>query len=234
MECRLSKFLAQCGVASRRASDELIQSGAVKVNGEVVLTPFTRVNSDVDVVEVNGTVCTFEAKKIYVMLNKPRGYVCTSKDKFADKLALDLIDLPERLFSVGRLDKDSEGLILFTNDGDFAQRIGHPSYSVRKKYRVTIDGAFSRKDGLVLEKGIVDDGETLKAVSVKPLRKTKSGRQVLEFVLNEGKNREIRRMCRYMDWHVKRLQRVEIGSLSLGKLDSGSWRELTAKEIAQF
>jgi pseudouridine synthase len=200
-----------------------------------VLTPFTRVNSDVDVVKVNGTVCRFEGKKIYVMLNKPRGYVCTSKDKFADKLALDLIDVPERLFSVGRLDKDSEGLILFTNDGDFAQRIGHPSYSVRKKYYVTIDGSFSREDGLTLEKGIVDEGERLKAVSVKPLKKSKrSDRQVLEFVLNEGKNREIRRMCRHLGWHVKRLERVEIGSLTLGKLATGSWRELTAKEVAQF
>ncbi len=234
MECRLSKFLAQSGVASRRACDVLIQDGRVTVNGEVVLTPFTRVDSETDEVAVDGKVCRSEEKKYYVVLNKPRGYVCTSKDRYADKLALDLIDLPVRLFSVGRLDKDSEGLILFTNDGDFAQRVGHPSYNITKKYLVTIGGSFRGEDGKVLEKGIRDNGEMLKATSVRFLRKTRQGRTVLEFVLNEGKNREIRRMCDYMGWQVKRLERVAIGKLQLGKLKTGEWRELTPAELKSF
>lgn len=234
MEYRLSKFLAQCGVDSRRGCDQLIQDGKVTINGETILTPFTRVNNKTDIVKVNGEVCRFEEQKYYIALNKPRGYVCTSKDKFADKLAVDLIDLPARLYSIGRLDKDSEGLILFTNDGDFAQKIGHPSYMVMKKYLVTIAGSFRGEDGKKLESGVRDSGETLKAESVRFLRKTDSGRSVLEFSLYEGKNREIRRMCRQMGWHVKRLQRIEIGKLKIDKLRTGEWRELTKRELELF
>lgn len=231
MECRLSKFLAQCGVASRRACDTLIEAGKVTINGKVVLTPFTRVNSTSDQVAVDGVICSSEEQKYYIALNKPRGYVCTSKDRHADKLALDLIDLPVRLFSIGRLDKDSEGLILFTNDGDLAQKVGHPSFMIKKKYLVTIGGSFRGEDGKVLERGIRDKGEILKPLSVRFIRKTREGRSVLEFTLYEGKNREIRRMCDHMDWHVRRLERMSIGKLKLDTLKSGEWRELTKLEL---
>ncbi len=232
MESRLSKYLATAGVASRRACDKLIESGKVEINGEVVLTPFTRVKTGVDEVSVDGKLISGTNHKYYIVLNKPRGYVCTSKDQYATKLAVDLIQLPTRLYSVGRLDKDSEGMIIFTNDGDFAQKVGHPSYQVTKKYHVTINDHFKQRDKVTLEAGIKDQGEMLKPDRVDFVRATPNGNVVVEFLLTEGKNREIRRLCAKMNWQVRRLERVAIGKIRLDKLKSGEWRELSAKEIA--
>jgi len=231
MEMRLSKYLATAGVASRRACDKLIEDGKVEVNGEVVLTAFTRVNNG-DSVKVNGAEVAGTSKKYYIVLNKPRGYVCTSKDVHAKKLAVDLIDLPTRLYSVGRLDKDSEGMLIFTNDGDFAQKVGHPSYQVTKKYHVTINDHFRTRDKVKLEAGIKDQGELLKPDRVDFVRTTPNGNVVIEFVLTEGKNREIRRLCAKMNWQVRRLERIAIGKIRIDKLKSGSWRELSEKEVS--
>ena len=231
MEMRLSKYLATAGIASRRACDKLIEDGKVEVNGEVVLTAFTRVNNG-DSIKVNGTEVAGTNKKHYIVLNKPRGYVCTSKDIHAKKLAVDLIDLPTRLYSVGRLDKDSEGMLIFTNDGDFAQKVGHPSYQVTKKYHVTINDHFRTRDKTMLEAGIKDQGEFLKPDRVDFVRTTPNGNVVVEFVLTEGKNREIRRLCAKMNWQVRRLERIAIGKIRIDKLKSGSWRELSEKEVS--
>jgi 23S rRNA pseudouridine2605 synthase len=231
MEMRLSKYLATAGVASRRACDKLIEDGRVKVNGEVTLTAFTRVSKQ-DVITVDDVAIQGIDRKYYIVLNKPRGYVCTSKDVHAKKLAVDLIDLPTRLYSVGRLDKDSEGMILFTNDGDFAQKVGHPSYRVTKKYHVTINNHFRARDKVILENGLKDQGEFLKPDRVDFVRSTPNGNVVVEFVLTEGKNREIRRLCAKMDWQVRRLERVAIGKIKLDRLKSGSWRELSTKEVS--
>ena len=231
MEMRLSKYLATAGIASRRACDKLIEDGKVEVNGEVVLTAFTRVNNG-DSIKVNGTEVAGTSKKYYIVLNKPRGYVCTSKDIHAKKLAVDLIDLPTRLYSVGRLDKDSEGMLIFTNDGDFAQKVGHPSFQVTKKYHVTINDHFRARDKTKLEAGIKDQGEFLKPDRVDFVRATPNGNVVVEFVLTEGKNREIRRLCANMNWQVRRLERIAIGKIRIDKLKSGSWRELSEKEVS--
>ncbi len=232
MESRLSKYLATAGVASRRACDKLIEAGRVEINGVVVVTPFTRVKTGVDEVSVDGKQIAGTNHKYYIVLNKPRGYVCTSKDQYATKLAVDLIPLPTRLYSVGRLDKDSEGMIIFTNDGDFAQKVGHPSYQVTKKYHVTINDHFKQRDKVTLEAGIKDQGEMLKPDRVDFVRATPEGNVVVEFLLTEGKNREIRRLCAKMNWQVRRLERVAIGKIRLDKLKSGEWRELSAKEVA--
>ncbi len=232
MSLRLSKYIAQCGVASRRGADALIKNGEVTVNDVVVYEAFTQIDPTSDRVAVNGTICTLEEEKVYVMLNKPRGYICSSNDQFAKKLAIDLIDLPYRLYSVGRLDKDSEGLILFTNDGDFAQIVGHPSFNIEKKYFVTIDEKFTAEDKRFIEAGIFDKGELLKPTAVIFKRVTNRGFTVLEFVLNEGKNREIRRICDAMGWKVRRLQRVAIGKLRLKQLEVGKFKSLTQKDMA--
>lgn len=235
-EVRLTKFLASCGVGSRRFCDQLVSDGGVVVNGEICREPFTRVNPDKDVVVVDGKVCKCGEKRHYVLLNKPRGYICSNKDPFAKKLAIDLIEIPNtRLFSIGRLDKDSEGLILFTDDGDFAQKVNHPSNGIVKTYRVSIYGLPPRKEQLdsLCEHGLEDNGEVLKPVSVRIVRTHEDG-AVLEMVLSEGKNREIRRICEALNWDVKRLDRIKIGFLEDKSLKIGAWRELTKGEVDSF
>ena len=221
----IGKYLASCGAASRRAAVELVKSGRVSVNGETVTDPARRIQSG-DAVLLDGKPLAPESVKRYVMLNKPRGYTCSNADAHAKKLAVDLIRLPERLVSAGRLDKDSEGLILFSNDGDFINTLGHPSFNIRKRYHVRLDRELSPEQINILKRGIRDNGEILKPDEIAPL-----GSCLYEFTLNEGRNREIRRMAAFCRANVKRLTRISIGKLKLGSLAVGSWRELTPEEI---
>lgn len=224
---RLVKFLSGCGVLSRRAAGDAVLAGRVKVNGEVTLNPGLQV-SEKDQISLDGNVVAQEGHKYYIMLNKPRGYTCSADDRYAEHLALELIDLPVRLFSAGRLDKESEGLILFSNDGDFIERLTHPRHAVRKRYVVTVSRSLSAGDIRRLTSGITDEGERLAALAVKPLDNNR-----YMFTLGEGKKREIRRMVAALNAKTLRLKRIAVGNLLLGALPAGKWRELTPEERDQ-
>lgn len=227
-EMNLTKRLAVCGAAPRRKAAELIKNGAVRVNGEIQTNPATLVTLK-DKVLLNGVPVNKLPTHVYIMLNKPRGYVCTNNDPHAKKRAIDLIQLKQdlRLFSCGRLDKDSEGLILFTNDGDFADRITHPGNSVFKTYALSVDQPFTSAELQMMCDGITHEGENLHAEDIYQTGPTK-----YLIVLMEGKNREIRRMAEYLGKEVKRLERVVIGNLKRGLLKPGQWRFMSKKDIA--
>jgi 23S rRNA pseudouridine2605 synthase len=223
----LSKYLSISGVASRRKSTEFIKAGTVKVNGETVFEPGLKISAE-DVVSVQGReVCPEE--HVYIMLNKPTGYVCTNEDPHAPQKAIDLIDVAaqHRLFSIGRLDKNSEGLLLFTNDGAYSEKLMHPRYEVLKTYIVKTDKEISDKALTMLLDGIVDDGEFLK-----PRKITRQKSCLYEFVLNEGKKREIRRMIAAAGCRTMSLKRIAIGKLVLGNLPKGQYRLLSKADIA--
>ncbi len=225
---KLNVYLARCGVASRRKADELIKKGAVQINATKVVKPFVEVNPG-DCVKVYGKAVSPE-KHVYVALNKPAGYTCTVKDRFAEKKVTELI--PEscgRLFPVGRLDKNSSGLLILTNDGEFANRLTHPRYQVEKEYVVTVSPAFDNRDARTLKAGITDEGEILQAASVK-LLKILQGRSVVSVVMKEGKKREVRRMFESLGYRIIELKRIRVGGILLGYLKPGGYRILTEKE----
>lgn len=222
---RLQRFLSLAGVSSRREAETIIAAGRVTVNGVAITTTGVKVTES-DQVECDGRPVTM-GRRCYVMLNKPRGFVCTADDPHAEMKAVDLVDLPGiRLYSIGRLDKDSEGLLLLTNDGDYAARITHPRYRVCKVYEVKTASALSLRQLRWLRSGIQDDGETLRAERIDELAPGK-----YRFVLNEGKKREIRRMIAAVGEQTAELKRIAVGKLELGQLSSGCWRELTTAEI---
>ncbi len=227
---RLQKFLAEAGVASRRASERIIYEGRVTVNGETVTELGTKIDSSHDTVAVDGRTLK-PKRKLYVALHKPPGYICTRRDPESRKIISEL--LPEEwsaLVPVGRLDCNSEGLIFLTNDGDFCLKLTHPRYGVRKKYRVTVEGGVDQELAERLVKGVVDKGEKLKADRVRILA-TGHNTSLLEMDLSEGKNREVRRMFEVFQRRVIKLQRTQIGPIKLGELRVGRWRTLTDTEI---
>ena len=228
---RLAKYLANAGIAARRKCEELIAEGRVTVDGEVVSTPVY------DVIPGKNVVC-FEGREVtissfqYFVLNKPCGYTCTVSDPHAEKVIYDL--LPETLRNlnyVGRLDRDTEGLLIMTNDGDLVQGVTHPSHEIEKRYIADCRGYLSDEAGMAMVKGFYDDGEFLKAKHVSELRSSENG-VLLEIVLTEGHKREVRRLCRAVGLHVVRLARVAAGNIVLGKLPSGEYRPMTDDELA--
>lgn len=227
---RLQKFLADAGIASRRASEQFILEGRVEVNGQPVRILGTKVDPLHDKVSVDGK--PVRAKwKLYVALNKPKGCVCSRKDEFERPTIYDL--LPKEwgnLFSVGRLDYDTEGLIFLSNDGQFALRLTHPRYEVNKKYLVTVEGRVEQDMLAKLVHGVFHDGEKLQARKARLVSASKS-QSVAELELTEGKNREVRRMFESQGASVMRLQRIQIGKIKLGELKPGKWRTLTEPEI---
>lgn len=234
-EIRIARYLAMAGVASRRKSERLIENGEVTVNGMRINSPALDVHPDYDVITVHDQPVKPNKYKYYI-LNKPPGYLCSASDRHAEKLVKELFpkDAP-RLFTVGRLDKDSEGLILCTNDGKFANHVAHPSNRIPKVYRVTVGGTITTGKKSMLKDGITDQGEFLQATDVKDVSSSKGDTQpVIEITVTEGRKREIRRMCRKCDWEVIRLVRIRIGPVSLGNLSSGETRQLTQEEIKQL
>lgn len=227
---RLQKFLAEAGVASRRASEKLILAGQVSVNGKEVRELGTKVDPDHDRVEVDGRRLK-PKRKIYVALNKPRKFLCAREEGSPRRLVGDL--LPREwtdLYSVGRLDYESEGLIFLTNDGDFCLHLTHPRYGVRKTYLATVEGKVGTDVLRKVTQGIEDAGEILKAERARILSASNS-RSVIELEMSEGKNREVRRMFEAQGLVVERLQRIKIGPIKLGELPEGKWRTLTESEI---
>ena len=235
MGLRLQKMLAQAGVASRRASERLIREGRVRVNGQVVTEMGVRVDPDRDVVSVNGKVVRPSGDKRYIKVYKPAGYLSVLRDDRGRPSLGDLVPRSQGLHPVGRLDFDSEGLILLTNDGDVTLRLTHPRYKHEKEYVVLVDGVPSERDLTLLRRGIeLEDGVTAPARASK-LRDTaygraQQGRTWLRFVLHEGRKRQIRRMCDAVGHPVRRLVRVRIGPIVLGNLRPREWRPLTAEE----
>jgi pseudouridine synthase len=227
---RIAKFIAACGVCSRRKAEDLIREGSITINGHKVIDLATQVDLDSDDVRYRKKALHLE-KKLYYLLNKPVGYVCTNDDPYADKKAIDLLPDKCRLYTVGRLDKPSEGLIVVTNDGDLASIMTHPSFELEKKYRVTVKGKINQKrlDRLV-DEGISCEGVNYRVLGAR-IKKTVADGFLINFTLNEGKNREIRKICQALDLQVKRLRRYEIAGIALGKLPPGAWRPMTENEV---
>lgn len=234
-EVRLQKFMAEQGIASRRKSEDLIRTGKVKVNGHIAVIG-QKINPKKDLVTVGKQkiVPPKTRNMIYIMLNKPRGYVTTVSDEYDRKTVMDLIpDIKERIYPVGRLDKDSEGLLIMTNDGSFTNCLTHPSHELAKVYRVTVRPAVDDEILYNLRNGIVIDGRKTAPADVTVLTEEEN-RVVLEFVLHEGRNREIRKMCESQGLEVARLKRTAVGSLKLGVLPQGKYRELTEQEVKKL
>lgn len=229
---RLQKFMADCGVASRRKSEELIDMGKVKVNGHIAHIG-DKVDPKKDVVTVRGKRINKVSRMYYIMLNKPRGYVTTVSDELGRKTVMDLIDVPARVYPVGRLDKDSEGLLILTNDGSFANALTHPKHNYAKVYRVTVRPSVSDEILDKLRNGIEIDGRKTAPCDVNVITE-EEGRVVLEFILREGRNRQIRKMCEAVDLQVARLKRISIGPVKLGMLQTGKSRELTDNEVKKL
>jgi len=227
---RLQKFLADAGVASRRASEEIIRLGRVQINGHTVSELGSKVDPLHDRVTVDGQPVKAR-KKIYIVLHKPRGTVCSKKDEHARPTIYQLLPLEwAHLNSVGRLDYNTEGLLFLTNDGDFSLRLTHPRYGVHKKYVAVIEGNVGAEIIAVFRRGVWHQGEKLKIESGRVLSTSKA-QSVVELDLAEGKNREVRRLFESQGLTVKRLQRVQVGKIKLGELRIGKWRTLTDAEI---
>ncbi len=227
---RLQKFIADAGVMSRRAAEEEIKNGNVSVNGHVAETGM-KIDPVSDTVTVRGKRVRYERRKhVYIMLNKPRGYLSSTSDDRGRKCVTDLIDTDTRIYPVGRLDLISEGMLLLTDDGELKNRLTHPSHSIPKVYRVKVDGSVSDEQYDILTSPLVIDGYTIKPVDVLVGETDESG-TVLKMTLLEGRNRQIRKMCEQAGLTVKRLARVSIGNLKLGGLPVGKWRYLEDSEV---
>ncbi len=228
---RLNKFLSMAGVSSRREADMLIEQGRVKVNGKIVQTMGSKVDEHKDRIEVDGKTVEEIQKKIYVLLNKPPKFLVTLKDPFQRPTIKDLFpNLKIRLFPVGRLDFNSEGLLLMTNDGELANRLIHPRYEIKKIYLVKIKGHMEKVQISKLEKGIFIDGKKTAPARIFPVSSSPK-RSLYEVELHEGRKREIRRMFEAIGFHVLLLRRVKFAGLTLDGVNLGDWRYLTDKEV---
>ena len=230
---RLQKFLSHCGIASRRKAEKLILQGHVTVNGNIVSALGTRISPVEDLVKINGRKILPE-KKRYILIYKPRGVLCTMKDEFGRNIISQLLHgITERVYHVGRLDKESEGLLLMTNDGDLANKLIHPSHHVPKTYLVTITGSISENDILDLEKGIVIDGKKTLPAKISINEKGRKS-TIVKCVLYEGRKRQIRRMFSHKGLHINKLKRTHIGKLSIGKLTSGKFNIISYKTACKI
>ncbi len=235
MEERLQKYMARCGIASRRKCEEIILSGKVKVNDKIINELGVKINAEVDIVSYEGKIIKPEEKKIYIMLNKPEGYITSVKDEKGRKTILDLVKVDERIYPIGRLDYDSSGLILLTNDGEIYNKIIHPRVKVGKKYIVLCKGEFTKEELIKFESGIDIGGYITAKSKIEILDKEKgknnSINTLVEITIHEGKNRQIRRMCEALGHDVISLKRISIGEIKLGYLKKGQWRNLTENEL---
>ena len=230
---RLQKYLAECGVASRRKSEEYIEQGKVKVNGNKASIG-DKINPKRDTVTVNGKKIVKQKNCTYILLHKPRGFITTMSDEMDRKCVAELIkDVPGRVYPVGRLDRDSEGMLLFTNDGEFANAMTHPTRHVPKTYRVTVRPTITEEQITKLTTGVIVDDRMTAPAEVRVITKQEV-RVVLEIILYEGRNRQIRKMCEEVGLEVARLKRTAIGSIKLGMLKQGAYRELTEDEVRKL
>lgn len=234
-DIRIQKVMADNGVASRRKCEELIAAGKVTVNGHPAVTG-QKVNPYRALIAVSGEKISTNVKKTryYIALHKPRGYVTTLSDEMDRKCVAELVaDVPERVYPIGRLDRNSEGLLLFTNDGEFANQVMHPKFHINKAYRVTVRPDINDKQAAQLAEGVVIDGVRTAPAQINVLTK-EPGRVVVQIVITEGRNRQIRKMCEAVGLEVARLKRESIGPVRLGMLPVGKWRELTDAEMGSL
>lgn len=233
-EVRLQKFLANQGVCSRRKAEEYITNGAVKVNGKVVTELGTKINPETDEIIFNGKKIESQSNtsKVYILLNKPIGYVTTTKDQFNRDTVLDLVKVKEKILPVGRLDMYTSGAIILTNDGDFIYKVTHPKYEIEKTYNVTVKGIVTNEDISKLESGVkIEDYISGKAkVRILKIDKEKDISRI-EITIHEGKNREVRKMCNAIRKKVLALHRSKIENIGVKDLKLGEWRYLTQKEV---
>ncbi len=221
---RLQKFLSMAGVCSRRHGEKHITNGDVKVNGNVVTQLGTKIDPKKDRVEVKGRYIEFKQDLVYIALNKPRGYVTSCKQP-GDKIVLDLLDISMRVYPIGRLDKDSTGLLLLTNDGGLHHRLSHPSFDHEKEYEVTVANPMTDRALMKIEQGM-----PIMGTKTRPAETKRISPKRFRIVLKEGKNRQIRRMVEKTGNRVTRLNRIRVANIRLGKLARGTWRHLTEKE----
>ena len=228
---RLQKYIALCGVTSRRKAEELIVEGRVKVNDVITNELGTVIDPDKDKVKVNDKRIRLEGKKIYIMLNKPVGYVATLKDEKDRRIVTDLIEgVSERIYPVGRLDADTTGLLLLTNDGDFAYKLTHPSNEVVKRYIAIVEGTPTRWELEKFSKGLMIDGKPTSEAFIK-IAKRYEDESILDISIHEGRNRQVKKMCEAINHPVKKLKRIAIGNLELEALALGNWRHLEKEEV---
>ncbi|MBE7043470.1 MAG: rRNA pseudouridine synthase [Ruminococcaceae bacterium] len=222
---RLQKYMAECGVASRRKCEEIINQGRVKVNGTVVTAQGVQIDPETDAIEVDGQMIAVQEQKIYIMLNKPKGVITSVSDQFGRKSVLDLIDCPYRLFPVGRLDYDTEGLLLLTNDGEFAYRMTHPGHMVEKCYVAKVKGIPNQAALERLRFGVEIEGKKTAPA------KAEWENEAVVLTIHEGRNRQVRKMLETVGHPVQELKRVSVGNLLLGNLPVGQWRYLNQNEL---
>lgn len=240
MEERLQKYLANAGIASRRKCEELILEGKIKINGKVVTELGTKINPEKDKVEYDNKIIKKDNEKVYILLNKPIGFVTTAKDQFNRSTVLDLVKgIKERIVPVGRLDMYTSGALILSNDGEFINKVTHPSNEIEKTYNVTINGKISKDEVEQLENGvkIIDNGKeyTTQKAKVKILKiDEEKNLSRIQITIHEGKNREVRKMCNSIDKKVLALHRSKIETISVNNLELGKWRYLTEKEIKQL
>jgi pseudouridine synthase len=226
-QLRLQKYLSQCGIASRRAAEEMIRKGEIFVNGAKASIG-QKVDSDKDKIEVKNTAVKPASKKVYIMLNKPRGYICSCSDDQGRSI-FDLVKVKEKVYPVGRLDKDSEGLVILTNDGELANKLTHPRYECEKEYEVITDGPLSRKQIEELMAGVFLGDE-----KTKPCRINRLDDNKFDIILREGKKRQIRRMFEEKGRKVIRLKRIRIKDLGLRRMRPGEWEYLGPKDVRKI
>jgi len=236
MELRLQKWLSMAGVASRRKAEEMIQDGRVRVNGAVVTELGAKADPARDVLEVDGKIVETTQKKVYIMLHKPEGVVTTVTDPFGRPTVMDLVPSDVRLFPVGRLDQDTGGLLLMTNDGEWAQKLTHPKHEIKKTYVAVVKGIPTNENLRKLRNGIVIEGKKTAPAQVRlyeniPVKGEKTQNAKLIITIHEGRNRQVRNMCEAIGHKVISLKRVMVGGLELGNVAKGKWRYLTPKEV---
>ena len=234
-EIRLQKYMADCGIASRRKSEELIKQGKVTVNGKVIKELGTKINPNIDIIEYDGNKMTFEKDYVYILLNKPIGYVTTVKDQFNRDSVLDLIKSNKRLVPVGRLDMYTSGALILTNDGEFVYKVTHPKHEIEKTYTVTLKGIITNEAVENLKNGVKIEDYTTKPAKLKIL-KTDEEKNIsrLEITIHEGKNRQVRKMCETVGYKVLALHRSKIAGIGVKDIELGKWRYLKNYEVEKI
>lgn len=229
---RLQKYLAEAGIASRRKAEELIVAGKIKVNGETVTELGTKINPKQDCVEYEGKLIKRQEEKVYILLNKPIGYVTTAKDQFNRESVLDLVKVRQRVVPVGRLDMYTSGALLLTNDGDFVYQVTHPKHEIEKTYTVTLKGKIEKEAVEKLKDGVEIDDYKTRPAKVKILKiEEEKNQSRLEITIHEGKNRQVRKMCEAVGYRVLALHRRKIAGIGVKDLPLGKWRYLDTKEV---
>lgn len=234
-EIRLQKYIADCGITSRRKAEELIKQGKIKVNGQIVHELGTKINPQKDIVLYQDKKIKEKQKNVYILLNKPIGYVTTVKDQFERPSVLDLVKVKQRVVPVGRLDMYTSGALILTNDGDFVYQVTHPKHEIDKTYTVTIKGIVTEQDVELLKNGVKIEDYTTKPAKVKILKTDlEKNSSRLEITIHEGKNRQIRKMCETVGYPVLALHRSKISGIGVKDLPLGKWRFLSKQEVERI